>query len=128
MQDTVQGDCHYLIYQDQAPTSGMTKPQATGQGSYSANATMSGSAGDPLVPSGNVTWNAYVSITQNSLTSVLVTGSLHHKCFPAYELSVGGTDVDYQPPQASDIGSIFVCLAGFGQLTEQINQVINVTP
>ncbi len=126
--DTVQGDCHYLIAQGKADTKSMIRPQASGQGGSSVSTTLQGSTGNPLAPSGAIQWNAQVTLTQTSPTTVNVTGTMFHKCFPAYELSIGGTDVDYQPPANSDFSTIFTCLAGFGAVTDPINRQIIVAP
>ncbi len=128
LQDRTQGDCHYLIYLDKASTSGMTRPQANGSGGSSASTTLQGSAGNPLTPSGAIQWNAQITLTQSSPTTVSVSGTMLHKCFPAYELSVAGTDVDYQPPTSSNFFTIATCLAGFGEVTESFSTQLIIAP
>jgi hypothetical protein len=128
MADQTQGDCHYLIYEDKATTAGMTRPSATGSGGSTASTTLQGSAGNPLAPSGTILWNAHVSISQSSPTTVNVVGTMLHKCFPAYELSVGGSDVDYQPPTSSSFATIAACLAGVGEVTEPFSTQLIIAP
>ncbi len=126
--DPVQNDCHYLIAIGKADTLSMTRPKATGQGSSSASTTLQGSTKNPLAPSGPIQWDAQITLNQTSSTTVQVTGTLFHKCFPAYELSVAGTDVDYQPPASSSFTAILTCLGGAGEITEPISKQIVVSP
>ncbi len=119
MEYTATGDCHYLIRIGKAGTDTMTTPSAYGSGTSSAYTALSGQAGNPLAPSGAISWNGTVRLTQTSPTTVHVTGSLYHKCFPAYEVSVGNSDVVYAPPSSSDFTPIAFCLSGFRAINGQ---------
>jgi hypothetical protein len=127
-QDTVTGDCHYLEAVGHASTSSMMYPTPSYSGG-TASTNFIGDAGNPLEPSPAISWNANINISESTPTTLSVSGTVTHDCYPAHEISVGQNDVYwFQPPLQSSFTDIGLCLAGVGQISAPISRSFVIAP
>lgn len=124
------GDCSSqgLNEEGHEPTTGMYEPGVIYNGNSSTQATFEGSASDPLsLWAFPISWNAPLTLTEISPTDLNITGTLTATCYPAHEVSVGGTDLNggtWMPTSNNLVATITPCLAGFTPVNQPISQDI----
>lgn len=128
LQDTVTGDCHYLEAIGKAPTSSMTYPTPSYSGG-TASTNFIGGAGNPLEHSPDINWNAHIDIAEGTPTTLYVSGTVNHDCYPSHEISVGQNEVySFQAPLDASVTSIGFCLAGVGEISASIANTFAIAP
>lgn len=106
----------------QASTDEMQPPQVTYTGPTTTGTVFSGQAENPVplfaFPIG---WFIPLTLQETDPSDLMVTGTLGAKCYPASEVSVGGTDVgDWMPPSSS-LTYVTACLGGLGAISQPIS-------
>ena len=128
LQDPVTGDCHYLEAVGKASTSSMTYPTPSYNGG-TASTNFVGAAGNPLEPSPSIDWNANINVTESTPTTLSVSGTITHDCYPSHEISVGQNEVySFAAPLDASVTTIGLCLGGVGQISAPIARTFVIAP
>lgn len=111
-----------------ATTASMRPPTVVYNGSNSTSTEFCCSAEDPVpILAFAVDWDVPLTLTEPVASDLRVTGTLKADCYPAHEVSVGGTDVATFMPTSNDLTHIAACLGGVGQVNQQILHDIPLT-
>jgi hypothetical protein len=114
-----------------ANTNDMDEPGVIYNGSTSTQTTLSGAATNPIpLISLSIDWDIPLTFTEPSNADLHVNGTLNADCYPAHEVSIGGTDIPggTWSPTSNSLGNITTCLSGVGQIHQTINADIPLVP